>query len=388
MSKPLDGLKILDFTYLLPGPYGTMLLADMGADIIKVENCESPDIMRLMPPYVDDMSAVYAHVNRGKKSLSLNLKKPEALEIIQRLVREYDVIIEQFRPGTMDRLGIGYEHLAKINPSVIYCSITGYGQTGSYAGRAGHDINYMAVSGVESMSGRKEIGPVLTGIQVADIASGSKNLVIGVLAAYVSRTRTGRGEYIDVSITDGVFSMSVFATAGFLAGGNEPVRGDLLTGGALYDFYATADGGYLSVGPVEQKFFTAFCECIGCEDIVPTGIINWNHKERVSKIIASKPLSHWRKVFKSCDACVEPVYSVSEAISNPPLSERDIIVPVKTHAGKQVRQIGNPIKFKSGHYYAAEGGVKLGFHNEEILTSLGFNRDDIRRLRDAGVIGG
>src|SRR3990172_10956094 len=178
MSKPLDGLKILDFTYLLPGPYGTMLLADMGADIIKVENCESPDIMRLMPPYVDDMSAVYAHVNRGKKSLSLNLKKPEALEIIQRLVREYDVIIEQFRPGTMDRLGIGYEHLAKINPSVIYCSITGYGQTGSYAGRAGHDINYMAVSGVESMSGRKEIGPVLTGIQVADIASGSKNLVI------------------------------------------------------------------------------------------------------------------------------------------------------------------------------------------------------------------
>jgi alpha-methylacyl-CoA racemase len=388
MTKPLDGLKILDFTYLLPGPYGTMLLADMGADVIKVENSLSPDIMRMMPPYVDDMSAAYSHVNRGKKSLSLNLKKPEAREIIYNLVREYDVVVEQFRPGTMDRLGIGYERLAKINPSIIYCSLTGYGQTGSYAGRAGHDINYMAVSGVESMSGRKETGPVLTGIQVADIASGSKNLVIGVLAAYINRTNTGKGDYIDVSITDGVFSMSVFMTAGYLAGGNEPVRGDLLSGGALYDFYTTADGGYLSVGPVEQKFFSAFCECIGCADIVPTGIINWNHKERVAKIIAEKPLSHWREVFSSCDACVEPVYSVGEAIANPPLADREMIVPVKTHAGKQVRQIGNPIKFKSGHYYATAGGVTLGFHNEEILLNLGFTRDDIKRLKDAGVISG
>jgi crotonobetainyl-CoA:carnitine CoA-transferase CaiB-like acyl-CoA transferase len=388
MPKPLDGLKILDFTYLLPGPYGTMLLADMGADIIKVENSESPDMMRMMPPYVDDMSAVYSHVNRGKKSLSINLKKPEALEIIRGLVREYDVIIEQFRPGTMKRLGIGYEQLAKINPSIIYCSLTGYGQTGSYSGRAGHDINYMALSGVESMSGRKETGPVLTGIQVADIASGSKNLVIGVLAAYISRARTGKGDCIDVSITDGVFSMSVFMTAGYLAGDKEPIRGDILSGGALYDYYVTSDGGYLSVGPVEQKFFSVFCECIGCQDIAPTGIINWNHKERVAKIIASKPLSHWREVFRSCDACVEPVYSVGEAISSPPLSERDMIVQVKTHAGKQARQIGNPIKFKSGHYYAATGGATLGFHNEEILAKLGFSKDDVRRLKDAGVIGG
>jgi alpha-methylacyl-CoA racemase len=387
MTKPLDGLKILDFTYLLPGPFGTMLLADMGADIIKVENSLSPDILRLMPPYVDDMSAVYAHVNRGKKSLSLNLKKPGALEIIYKLVREYDVVVEQFRPGTMDRLGIGFEQLIKINPSIIYCSLTGYGQTGSYAGRAGHDINYMALSGVESMSGRKETGPVLTGIQVADIASGSKNLVIGVLAAYINRTNTGKGDYIDVSITDGVFSMSVFATAGYLAGGNEPVRGDLLSGGALYDFYTTADGGYLSVGPVEQKFFSAFCECIGCADIAPTGIINWNHKERVAKIIAEKPLSHWREVFRLCDACVEPVFSVGEAIANPPLSDREMVVPVKTHAGKQVRQIGNPIKFKSGHYYATAGGVTLGFHNEEILSNLGFTGDDVRRFRESGVIG-
>lgn len=387
MAKPLEGMKILDFTYLLPGPFGTMMLADLGADIIKVENSEAPDIVRLLPPHENGVSAIYAHLNRGKKSLSMNLKHDAARDIIRRLVRDYDVVIEQFRPGTMDRLGIGYRELSEVNPSVIYCSLTGYGQTGSYADRAGHDINYMALSGVESISGRKDTGPVLTGIQVADLASGAKNAAIGILAAYIGRTRTGKGDYIDVSITDGVFSMSVFATAGYLAGGREPVRGDLLSGGALYDFYAAADGGYLSVGPIEQKFFAAFCDCIGCGDIATTGIMNWNNKERVARAIAEKPLAYWRGVFRKCDACVEPVYSISEAVSNPPLSERDMVVPVKTASGDEVRQIGNPIKFSSGHHYAPAAGVSLGYHNEEILSKLGFSIDEVRHLKGKGVIG-
>lgn len=387
MSKPLSGMKILDFTYLLPGPFGTMMLADLGADIIKVENPESPDIVRLMPPHTEGMSALYAHLNRGKRSLSLNLKSNEAREIIYRLLKEYDVVIEQFRPGTMERLGLGYDALRTINPSVIYCSLTGYGQTGSYADRAGHDINYMALSGVESISGRKETGPVLSGIQVADIASGSKNLAIGVMAAYIGRQRTGQGDYIDVSITDGVFSMSVFATAGYLAGGKEPVRGDFLSGGALYDYYRTSDGGYLSVGPIEQKFFAAFCDCIGCRDMAPTGILNWNNKERVAAAIAERPLSYWREVFRKCDACVEPVYSISEAVASPPLSERDMVVPVKTHPGGEASQIGNPIKFRSGHHYAHTGGVPLGAHNEMILATLGFSADEVLRFGEGGVIG-
>jgi alpha-methylacyl-CoA racemase len=245
----------------------------------------------------------------------------------------------------------------------------------------------MALSGVESISGRRETGPVLTGVQVADIASGSKNLVIGMLSAYIGRMKTGRGDYLDISITDGVFSMSVFTTAGYLAGGKEPVRGDLLSGGALYEFYATSDGGYLSVGPVEQKFFSAFCDCLGCADIAPTGILNWTNKERVAKIIAEKPLSHWREVFRKCDACVEPVYSMSEAVANPPISERSMIVEVKTAQGSPVRQIGNPIKFRSGHYYAPSGGVALGHHNEEILSGLGYTGDDVLRFRETGVIG-
>jgi alpha-methylacyl-CoA racemase len=387
MAKPLEKLKILDFSYLIPGPYGTMLLSDMGADIIKVENSENPDIVRLMPPYVDDMSVVYAHLNRGKRSLSLNLKMPEARDIIYKLVQEYDVVIEQFRPCTMDRLGLGYEVLSKINPKLIYCSLTGFGQTGSFSNRAGHDINYMALSGVESISGRRETGPVLPAIQIADIASGSKNLVIGVLSAYINRMTSGQGDYIDVSITDGVFAMSVFAVAGFLAGNAEPQREDFLSGGSLYDFYATSDNGYLSVGPIEEKFFTVFCERIGCPDMAATGIINWNMKARIAKVIAGQTLAYWRERFGTCDACVEPVYSVGEAVANPPLSERAMVVPVRTVGGTSVNQIGNPIKFRSGHHYADTCGVPLGYHNDEILSRLGLGPQDIDRLKESTAVG-
>ena len=389
MNKPLDSLKILDFTHLLPGPYGTMILADLGADIIKVENSENPDFLRLTPPLVDDMSAVYAHVNRGKKSLSLNLKKPEAREIVCRLVAEYDIVIEQFRPGTMDRLCIGYDTLREINPSLIYCALTGYGQNGTYSGRAGHDINYLALSGIESFSGRADSGPSLSGIQIADIAAGSKNLVIGVLAASIRRMKTGAGDYIDVSMTDGVFAMSVFTASGYLAGQSEPrPQGEILNGGCLYDFYAAADGRYLSVGPLEQKFFIEFCDHIGCPEIADTGILNWNNKERIAGIIASRPLAYWCERFQEGDACTEPVYSLGEAISKPPLSERDMVVPVATMKGDTIMQIGNPIKFRSGHHYAPTVGVSLGYHNDEILSSLGYTGAEIRSLKEKGAVGG
>ena len=388
MNKPLESLKILDFTHLLPGPYGTMMFADLGADIIKVENSENPDLLRMTPPLVDDMSAVYAHVNRGKKSLSLNLKKPEASEIVYRLVADYDIVIEQFRPGTMDRLRIGFDTLREINPSLIYCALTGYGQNGSYAGRAGHDINYLALSGLESFSGRADTGPSLSGIQIADIAAGSKNLVIGVLAASIGRMKTGAGDYIDVSMTDGVFAMTVFTTSGFLAGQGEPrPQGEILNGGCLYDFYAAADGRYLSVGPLEQKFFQAFCERIGCPEIADTGIINWNNKSRIAGIIASRPLSYWCEKFQEGDTCAEPVYSLSEAISRPPLSERDMVVPVAAKNGATIMQIGNPIKFRSGHHFAPSAGVSLGYHNNEILASIGYTGAEISSLKKSGAVG-
>jgi len=391
MNYPLKNLKILDFTYLLPGPYGTMMLADLGADIIKVENPNNPDMLRMLPPVVNGISAVYAHINRGKKSLALDLKSQEAKDIIYTLVKDYDIITEQFRPKVLEKLGFGYNDLKKANPSIIYCSLTGYGQTGTYALRAGHDINYMALSGVDSFSGKKTTGPSLHGIQIADIASGAKNMVIGVLAAYIKRQATGEGDYIDISITDGVFAMSAFTTAAYIEG--EPLpqpETQMLNGGGIYDYYITSDGRYLSVGPIEPKFFQNFCQAIGYNDILqnvdfsPEAV--YLHKKKIAAIIASKPLSYWIEVFSNIDACVEPVRTLEEAINNPPLSERDMIVSITNNNGTLYKQIGNPIKFLSHNYIAQKAGVPLGYNNDEILKSIGYNEHQIQQLYAKNVI--
>lgn len=391
MSYPLHDMKILDFTYLLPGPYGSMMLADLGADIIKVENPHNPDMLRMLPPIIDEISAVYAHINRGKKSLALDLKASHAKDIIYKLVKEYDIVIEQFRPSVLEKLGFGYEDLKNINQGIIYCSLTGYGHTGSFASRAGHDINYMALSGVESFSGKKSTGPSLHGIQIADIASGAKNMVIGILAAYIKRQKTGNGDYIDISITDGVFAMSTFTTAAYLEGYPLPMpETQILNGGSIYDYYMTADGRFLSVGPIEPKFFQSFCDAIGYNDMATTMDFSLEtvqkHKRNIAVIIASKPLSYWIDVFSALDACVEPVRTLDEAINNPPLYDRDMIVNVTTMNGKKLKQIANPIKFSSDTYIAQYAGVSLGYNNDEILHAIGYNESEIQQLYDNKTI--
>ncbi|PKL39631.1 MAG: carnitine dehydratase [Spirochaetae bacterium HGW-Spirochaetae-1] len=388
MKAPLDTLKILDFTYLLPGPFGSMLLADLGAQIIKVENLRQPDLMRYAPPLVDGVSVLYAHVNRGKKSLALDLKQEEARGIVLNLVREYDIVIEQFRPGVMQRLGLGYEDLKKVNDSIIYCSLTGYGQTGTYAARAGHDINYLALSGLDSFSGRRESGPGLSGIQIADIAGGSKNTAMAVMAAVIRRMTTGKGDRIDISITDSAFSMTVMSTAPFLEGGPEPgPESEMLNGGLLYDYYRTADGRYLSVGPIEGKFFDEFCSVIGHPELAERGIGNREAKGLIAGIIGGDDLEHWIAKFDGRDACVEPVRLLSEAIVSPPIVERDMIVSVRNEKGNTLRQMGNPIKFGSGHYFGRAAGTSMGYHTRDILRGLGYSEMELDTMLQKNIIG-
>lgn len=391
MNPPLKEMKILDFSYLLPGPFGTMMLADLGADIIKVENPENPDLMRLVPPHIHGISAAYAHINRGKRSLALNFKHEEAREIVYALIREYDIVIEQFRPGVMEKLGLGYTRLREINPAIIYCSLTGYGQTGSYACRAGHDINYMALSGVESFSGRKQSGPTPSGIQIADIGSGSKNLCIAVLAAYIRRLRTDEGDYVDISITDGVFAMTAFQTSQFLGGGSEPsAESELFNGGSIYDFYRTSDDRYLSVGPVEPKFFTSFLHALDMGDELGIGLLSNEAlseiKRKVASRIAEKPLSYWIELFASIDACVEPVRTLGEAIAHSPLNERSMVVTLQDSHNNEYRQIANCLGFSSGAYVAKTPGCALGAHTEEILRKLGYSDEKISDLRALGAV--
>ena len=294
MEPLLSGIKILDFTYLLPGPFATMILSDLGAEVLRVESHTRLDLARLAPPYVDKagtVSCMHAYLNRNKKSIALDLKYEESIAIIKRLISEkcYDVVIEQFRPGAMGRLGLSYETLSEINPGLIYCSITGYGQTGPLRDRAGHDINYLSLAGVMSYSGSKDSGPCLMGIQMADVGSGSNNAAIGLLAAIIHRMKTGKGQYIDVSMTDGVFPYHVVSGLGCLVGGPEPgYETEILNGGSLYGFYKTADNKYLSYGGLEPQFLSAFLNALGLSSYIPRLMeqgIGDEVKQRVTEVI-------------------------------------------------------------------------------------------------------
>jgi len=263
MPSALKGLKVLDFSTLLPGPFASMYLADMGAEVIHVESPTRPDLVRIMPPYANGQATAHSYLNRNKQSIALDLKDAANIQLIKNKISEFDIVLEQFRPDVMRRLGLDYETLAEINPRLIYCSITGYGQTGSYKDRAGHDINYLALAGVSGHSGRQDSGPPPLGIQIADVAGGSLHAVIGILAAVVERQRSGLGQYIDISMTDCVASLNSMAASASLAGQTPqaPETG-MLNGASFYDYYETQDGRYFSVGSLEPQFMAGLATAL------------------------------------------------------------------------------------------------------------------------------
>ncbi|MGM0768954.1 MAG: CaiB/BaiF CoA transferase family protein [Pseudomonadota bacterium] len=373
MAGPLTSLKVLDFSTLLPGPYATMLLADMGADVLRVEAPDRMDLTRVMPPHDGGVSTAHGFLNRGKRSLGLDLKKEGSTDIIKDLVRDYDVVIEQFRPGVMDRLGIGYDTLKAINPRLIYCAITGYGQTGPYRNRAGHDINYLSLAGVSSHCGRADSGPPPMGIQIADVAGGSHHAVMGILAAVIHRQQTGEGQFVDVSMTDAAFALNAMSGAACLAGGQEqkPESG-MLNGGSFYDYYQTADGRWLSVGSLEPQFSARLCETLGLGEMKSFAQSqNPEHQHKLkaalSAKIAEKTLAEWQETFAEQDACVEPVLTISEAAEHPQLQARDMVIEVPREDGSGQKQIGFPIKFSKTASATAHVGKKLGSDNDDIL---------------------
>ncbi|MDX1456013.1 MAG: CaiB/BaiF CoA-transferase family protein [Marinobacter sp.] len=373
MPGPLQQLKVLDFSTLLPGPYATMMLADMGADVLRVEAPDRMDLTRVMPPHDDGVSTAHTYLNRGKRSLGLNLKAEGSAEIIRKLVMEYDVVIEQFRPGVMDRLGIGYEALKAVNPRLIYCAITGYGQTGPYRDRAGHDINYLSIAGVSSHCGRQDSGPPPLGIQVADVAGGSHHAVMGILAAVIHRQHTGEGQFVDISMTDAAFALNAMAGAACLAGGVEQQpEGALLNGGSFYDYYQTQDGRWLSVGSLEPQFLARLCDVIERPELKSYGLSqNPEHQQALKtalrEAIGQKPLTEWQTIFAEQDACVEPVLTISEAAEHPQLKARDMVIEVAKPDGRTQKQIGFPIKFEKTTCESGFIGRILGADNDEVL---------------------
>jgi alpha-methylacyl-CoA racemase len=392
MLGPLASLKVLDFSTLLPGPFASLLLADMGAEVLRIESPTRTDLLRVLPPHDQGVSASHAYLNRNKRSLALDLKQPEALEVIKQLLQDYDIVLEQFRPGVMERLGLGYEALKAINPKLIYVSITGYGQTGPYKDRAGHDINYLALAGLASYTGRADSGPLPLGMQVADIAGGSLHGVIGLLAAVIARQQSGLGQHLDVSMTDCAFSLNAMAGAGYLACGEEPGREDqMLNGGSFYDYYRSRDGRWFSVGSLEPAFMKQLCAALGRPELAAQGL---SPKPAEQQALKNELKAEFEKhdfaqlceLFAGVDACVEPVLSLSEALRHPQMKVRQLVTDVPRGDGTTQAQMACPLKFSQGLPEPRHIGAAVGQHTDQVLGELGYSAERIEALRRAKVV--
>ncbi|XZF77071.1 CaiB/BaiF CoA transferase family protein [Bacillus sp. AL-1R] len=388
----LNKLKILDFTRLLPGPYATMMLADLGAEVLRIESPYHPDLLQTSPPFDGEQSAAHHTINRSKKSITLDLKSEEGTEIIYKLVKEFDIVIEQFRPGVMEKLGLSYEQLKKINSKLIYCSITGYGQTGPYRNRAGHDNNYLSVTGVLSYSTRKNERPVPMGIQVADQVGGSLHAIIGILSAVIHRQQTGDGQWIDISMTDCTFSLQSLMGSGWLTQKINPKPEEhLLNGGVFYDYYETADGRFFSVGSLEPSFRKQLCEALEIMPFLPYSFSEEKDeidlfKNKVKLAFSRKTFNELKEIFSKFDACVEPVLTFEEACEHAQIKERGLLVNVQRSDGTNQLQIGSPFKSSVFKPIYQHVGVKPGTNTKEVLLNLGYDDQTINQFVEKGVI--
>ncbi|NLC76919.1 MAG: CoA transferase [Clostridia bacterium] len=390
----LKGLRVLDLTRLLPGGYATQLLGDLGAEVLKVEDPWQGDYMRWMQPHFPGTkeSSLFWGLNRNKKSITLNLKSETGKELFLDLVKKYDVVIEGFRPGVMEGLGLGYGRLKEVNPRLIMCSISGYGQDGPYRLRAGHDINYIALAGILGLTGKSpEEDPVIPPVQLGDIGGGALMAVIGILAAYISRQKTGRGQYVDVSMLDGILSWLAMLLMEQRAKGPEAMeRGRmLLTGGEVcYNVYRTKDGKYLSLGALEPKFWEGFCRAVGREDLIKEQFSRDPAvKEEVVNIFLSKTREEWEALLADKDICCEPVLTLEEAKNHPQLTARQMFRPMPHPQAGPVDVLGPPLKFTEETEGPDTPPPGYGADTEEVLIKeLGLSRDRIKELKKQGII--
>jgi crotonobetainyl-CoA:carnitine CoA-transferase CaiB-like acyl-CoA transferase len=358
--RPLDGLVVLDLTRLLPGAAATMQLANFGAEVIKIEEPGRGDYGRWLPPLIDGEGAVFQMVNRGKKSVALDLKSEGGRAALLRLAETADVVVESFRPGTMDRLSLGYDVLRARNPRLIYVSLTGYGQGGAFANLAGHDINYLALGGGLELNRAPDGPPVIPGVQIADLAGGAMQAVVGVLLALAARAKSGHGQAVDVSMMDGVAAMLPVALGMWAATGETPARGDgVLTGRyACYHVYEAADGRWLAVGALEPKFWEALCRALGCVDLIGGQFAESPRREEViaelARIFRTRKAEEWSEILKSADSCVTPVRNVAEVAAHFGLARGDSLITPRL--SETPGRLGGP-------------PPRLGEHTAEVLEN-------------------
>jgi len=391
MPLLLEGIAILDLTRLLPGPYGTMLLADLGAEVVKVEEPEVGDYAREFSPSVGGEGALFQAVNRNKKSLALDLKAEAGKAVFRRLCATADVVVEQFRPGVMDRLGLGFEALRANNARLVYCALTGYGQDGPYRDRVGHDINYIASGGILGITGTEGGPPVLPGVQIADLSAGMM-VGFGIVAALLARERTGEGRFVDVAMLDTVVSWLSLPAAVFGANGEVPKRGRFFLSGGLpgYQVYETKDGGYITVGALEAKFWRNLCLALGREDLAPFAEPDEAKgraiQAELARIFKTRTRAEWVERLSDAEVCFAPVNDLAETFADPQVLHRGMVAEVPLPDGTIMALPGTPVHLSSGSRTRHEPPPALGQHTGAILLRAGYSAEEIAALRAAGII--
>ncbi len=391
-SKPLAGIRVLDLTRLLPGAMCTLHLADMGADVIKVEDPGEGDYARVLGPRLKSTSVRFLLMNRNKRGLRLDLKQPAGRETFMRLARGADVIVESFRPGVVERLEIGYEAVRAANARIVYCAISGYGQTGPYRERAGHDINYCGYAGILDQIGERGGPPVVPNFQIADLVGGSLCAAMGILAALVEAQRTGEGRYVDVSMTDGALAHAVMPFAALAASGATKAHGeDFISGGLpCYALYETADGRYMALGALEKKFWQVFCATLGRPDLAARHWVSGEQADAVRKELAaifrSQPQAYWIERFADVDCCLTPVLTMAESRRDPQLTARRMFVTGEHPQEGMVPQLALPLKFSEFEFSIDRPAPGHGEHSREILAEAGYGKAQIAQLEAQGVI--
>ncbi len=381
--RPLAGIRVLDLSRLLPGPLATSMLAELGAQVDKIEDPGGGDYLRLMPPQIGGMNAVFHALNRGKRSVVLDLKQPAARAALLRLADRYDVVVESFRPGVLDRLGLGHAALSAANPRLVFCAITGYGQTGPLAQRAGHDVDYLARAGVLGMTGPEGAAPQLPGMQVADVGGGALFAVAGILAALMARGVTGRGRFVDVSMCEGALSFGLFGMMSRFGGMGAVAGADVLGGGiAPYNTYRTRDGRAVALGALEPKFWGTFCRGVGLpfdlEALAP-GPHQAECKRKVAEIIASRTRAEWAEFAEAHDCCLEPVLDPEELPDDPQHRARGVFSRVTLADGATLDVPRTPLGAGSAPGPDAEA-PRHGAHTREVLREAGFEDTEIAAL--------
>jgi crotonobetainyl-CoA:carnitine CoA-transferase CaiB-like acyl-CoA transferase len=396
-DRPLSDVRVLDLSRLLPGGFCSLLLADFGAEVLKVEDTGMGDYVRWAAPYyegADDSakSALYLALNRGKRSVRINLKEERGREVLLRLVRDYDVVLESFRPGVLDRLGVGYERLREENPGLVYCAITGYGQDGPFRDRSGHDMNYLGLVGLLGLTGERDGPPIQAGGQIADIGGGAMMAAFGIMAALRERDRSGEGQLVDVSMSDGALSWLGLVAARYFAEERTPHRGDLELAGSIicYRPYACSDG-WVTLGALEPKFWQAWCRGVGREDLIEHqfDMPGTEAHAEVERIFLERTRDEWQAFASEHDCCLEPVLDLDEALDSELVRAREMVVELdQPGADRPVRQLGVPIKLGRTPGGVQGPGPALGEHTDEVLAALGYSADDIEALKESGAVAG